>query len=175
MSDPVYNWKDQHQRGTNFEQVLDKHYRSRYRIVPAKDLDQRRGIDRYFMEQILHGPPGCETGWDNWFTVEYKADEKLALTKRIFIETEQQKGERAILGWAQRIMAQVLIVYSPQQGKAWWANVWTIKEYMYDWLQTHPQSRWCENTDGRRARGVLVPASEFINNCCFREDTIDGE
>ena len=169
----IYDWETQHSRGTTFEQVLDKHYENRYKIVRATTKQQRKGVDRYFMETVSYGPPGYSIRWEQWFSVEYKADEKLHRTGFFFVELRQEKDGKIILGWAQKIMAQVLIVYSPQLQTAWWANVITMKQYMSEWLEQHG-TRQCENRDGRLAYGLLVPIRQFVNECCYFKDTING-
>ena len=165
-----YDFAEQYKVGTEFEQILDKHFAKRYTVKKATQAHwQRAGIDRFFAEQI---PP-----WKikKWFSVEYKADILAHKTGNIFIEMEQRSAgspDKVKPGWAPKIMAQSIVVLLPQKELVLWANGTTLKRWMDEWTIQYGASRWVENKNGWQARGVLVPIEVFRTNCCYASEKI---
>ena len=139
------------ERGLEGEARLDDLFRPWFAISPASDIEQRRGIDRWFV--------GRKTGWPR--SVEYKTDYRTGQTGNVFIETSSVDGKRA--GWAQTSEAEWLVYYVAPH-TAYLARMAAVRDGLARWAARFPERR--VYNDGYTSRGVIVPAWEFAR-CAF--------
>ncbi len=158
----AYNFATSYHQGIDDEARLDAHFRRSYIVYPVSDVQQRHGIDRYFI-------------YDNWYVaVEYKADRTADSTGNAFIETISvlRQGKVEHYGWVYTSQADVLIYYLPQQARAYWLPFHIIRACLPDWEQ-ECETRAVENDDYYTV-GLLVPL-ERLDELCAHPGEVDGE
>ena len=123
----TYDFNKQKQWGETQAAHIDTYFGKFFTIEPASDELDRLGIDRIFAR--------CDTGVR--FGVEYKADEKAAITGNVFIETVAV-DERDVYGWAYTSLAQKLVYYVPALSRCYVHNMIFIKSEVAGWARQYP-------------------------------------
>jgi hypothetical protein len=144
----TYTFDAQKAKGDSGESFLDCWFAIDYEVCPATRQEQRRGIDRIFIQR--------RTG--QRFRVEYKTDYKAAETGNAFVETVSvDTAGRA--GWAYSSQSDYLIYYIPADGLIYVLALEVLRCELPRWLREYPH-RAAQN-EGYATHGVLVPLDEF--------------
>ncbi len=146
----TYRFDRQLARGAEGEAQLDDHFAQWFRILPVSLADQRRGIDRVFVDDKA----------GKVFSVEYKTDRRASQTGNAFIETvSQESATRRVAGWAYTCQADYLVYYCPEPDVIYVLRPAVLKSAAQTWAARYPL-RDIPN-DGYVTRGVLVPLWEL--------------
>lgn len=148
MSQP-FDFQQQLKRGEAGEKTLDAYFGQRYQIRRATMAEQRRGIDRFFIN------PANGRTW----SLDYKTDTRAAQTGNVFIETKTHP-DRDHSGWAYTSEAGWLFYYLP--------DIWTVYAVNQPYLRAKVLPIWAARYPLRSAKnktyttyGLIVPVAEF--------------
>lgn len=148
-----YTFGAQYTVGAVGEQALDQYFSRWYDIKLATRDEQRRGIDRVFVNR----QNGQET------TVEYKTDITAGRTGNAFVETVSVDtiGKP---GWAYTCQARILIYHIPDPETIYVLPMARIRQNVDAWRSKYPERR-IPNLSAQgnpyNTVGVLVPLDEF--------------
>jgi len=150
----TYDFQAQKARGTQAENLLDVEFAVWFVIEPASDVDQRRGIDRYF----THRDSGIK------LTVEYKTDWRATSSGNAFIELEntaKTADAYTAPGWAYSSQADRIFYYCPGSGgeQVYVLSTKRLRAVLPGWLKRYPR----RTVQNRRyeTKGLLVPLAEL--------------
>jgi hypothetical protein len=144
----TYSFDAQKARGDSGELFLDKWFATDYDVKPATRHEQRRGVDRTFIQR--------RTG--QRFRVEYKTDYKAAETGNAFVETVSV-DTAGKAGWAYSSEADYLIYYIPTDDLIYVLALEVLRHELPRWVREYPL-RAAQN-EGYATHGLLVPLDEF--------------
>lgn len=149
-----HNFYASRDAGKRGEAQLDRYFEQFYDVIRELTLDEELLIaaDRIFQIE--------STG--HRVSVEYKTDDKATDTGNIFVETVSNDVSGAP-GWAYSSLAQVIVIYLPREGFAYFANAVRIKQSLDTWRKVYLEKRvW---NDGYFTRGLCVPRPDFEAVC----------
>lgn len=146
----IHDFDKQLARGEADEKFIDSCFVDNFDIQRVSRDEQRKGIDRVFINR--------QTGETK--TVEYKTDHKTQYTHNVFIETVSV-DTRGVDGWALTCQADLLFYYVPGSGEEmiYIIQPQVIREHLEDWKKRYP-IRSALN-DGYKTWGICVPQDEF--------------
>lgn len=144
----TYHFGEQKIIGEKGEKRLDAFFLPVYQITPATDAEQRKGIDRHFVNR---GTQAC-------LTVEYKTDAIANRTKRAFVETISVDA-RGKSGWAYSSQADWLIYFVPGDEIVYIIRFTDLRRRLPAWAFTYPVREALN--DGYKTYGLLVPLKEL--------------
>ena len=144
----LYHFGEQLRFGEQGEKVLDAFFSQVYDITPATAAEQRRGIDRHFVNR--------ESGAR--MTVEYKTDARAAKTHNAFVET-MSVDARGKSGWAYTSTADWLIYFVPGDEMVYIIRFADLRSRLPLWHLCY----WIKSAinDGYKTYGLIVPLEEF--------------
>ena len=146
----TYEFATQLADGQAGEQRLDRHFGQWFHIIAANEDQQRRGIDRIYLD-LRDGR--------RW-TVEYKTDHTASHTGNAFVETVSvQTRTTRKPGWAATSAADWLVYFLPECACAYLIRMWDLRQELRRWAGLYPV-RDVPN-QGYVTRGLLVPLAEF--------------
>lgn len=143
-----YDFGKQLNIGAAGEAALDAFFVRWYVVIKATAEDQRRGIDRTFINRMSQ----------KTFTVEYKTDSRAHQTGNAFIETETYP-DRAQSGWAYTSQADWLFYFVPQTRTVYIVHLATMRTWLPKWEKSYP-TRKIPNAN-YQTHGLLVPLDEL--------------
>lgn len=144
----TYHFGEQKLIGEKGEAVLDGFFAQVYDITPATDAEQRKGIDRHFVNRATQ----------TRMTVEYKTDAVANRTKRAFIETISVDA-RGRSGWAYTSSADWLIYFVPGAEIVYIIRFTDLRRCLPAWAFTYPVREALN--DGYKTFGLIVPLREL--------------
>lgn len=146
---PPHDFQQQLARGEAGERTLDAYFGQRYQIRKATMAEQRRGIDRFFIN------PANGQQW----SLDYKTDTRAAQTGNVFIETKTYP-DREQSGWAYTSEAGWLFYYLP--------DAFVVYAVSFSYLRTKVLPLWLARYPVRSAKnktyttyGLIVPVADF--------------
>lgn len=144
----LYDFEHQLAQGEAGEAQIDEFFASWYRITKAGHDQQRRGIDRIWIDR--------QTG--RTFTVEYKTDWTAARTGNAFVETISNDSSHSP-GWGYKSRATWLVYFIPDPETLYVLEMAHIRQNLPRWEEAY-ETRAVMNR-GYLTHGVLVPLDEF--------------
>lgn len=142
---------ESYHQGLQGEAILDQHFDRWFTIRPASAIEQRQGIDRWYIRRIPDGRQRV-------MAIEYKTDYRAVETGNAFIEIisidSQAKG-----GWAYRSQADYLMYYLPQADLVYMLSLQTIRTCLSRWAGEYP-IRPAQNK-AYNTWGILIALREF--------------
>jgi hypothetical protein len=142
----VHIFEDKLTQGRKAESWLDRHFGQHWRIAPATRTDERRGIDRWFSDDV--------TSW----SIQYKADEVAGQTGNAYIEVGSCGPLFHQNGWVFTTEANVIVYLIPGP-RFWLLDPLKLRIEALGWMQQH-RIRAAMN-EGYATLGVCVPLSEL--------------
>ena len=144
-----YTFRAQLEQGKAGEEMLDQHFLRWFRVLPVTMADQRRGIDRVFVNR--------STG--RVYNVEYKTDRRANQTGNAFIETVSMDAPRRVDGWVYTCQADYLIYFCPDPDVIYVLLPAALRAMLQEWSARYP-TRSIPNV-GYETHGLLVPLDEL--------------
>ena len=140
------------QEGEAAAQVLDKHFRQRWHVVPVPQELQCREIDRILIQR-----DNCARR----LLVEYKADSTASRTGNAFIEIESCFSTGVKRGWAESSCADFIVYFLPLDRQAMVIPTRLLRAALAGWRQTYQTKvvSSYDTTTGQQwqTSGLIVP------------------
>ena len=114
----AYDFDRQYAAGKRGEQRLDALLRPRGSLERASRTDERRGIDRFFTDDLGHR-----------FALEYKTDYVAQRTHNAFLETVSVDTAQKP-GWVYTCTADFLLYYVPGDELVYWLRPDDIRHFV---------------------------------------------
>jgi len=152
MSEKVYSFTEQLEKGMEGEEVLDQYFSKWYRIKHASiDEQVRDKLDRWF--QPKHNPDS------GWISVDYKTDDKADKTGNLFIET-MSMVEMNKPGWAWASKAMKVIYYTLPD-TVYILDMDILRNQLVYWHSKKRKQRTVKN-EMWSSRGFIIPTKEIV-------------
>lgn len=140
----IYGFNTQLKIGEKNEKLLDLYFIKYYQIKPVSLDEQKKGIDRIFIDG------------DRMLKIEYKADYKAIKTGNVYIETYSVKPIKK--GWAYTSKSDFVIYYIIGDA-VYIMPIQLMREKLEIWKYYYKLAN-CKN-HGYESEGILVPLGDI--------------
>lgn len=149
--------------------VLDSNICEKCFVQYSNEIEQHRGIDRWFLSFDKRSGP---------FSAEYRVDLQAHLTNKIYIEIESRdcRGKR-MPSWVYQTESDILVYFIPHLCMYGMISISDIKNFHVH-NKDFEISKWRMIEVGIKTyctRGLLVPLDIFFADLVFEYDSIDRQ
>ena len=126
----IHNFDECRERGERGEEEIDEFLRCEFgwELTRVGHPEQQRGIDRMCIPDV-----GAES-----FTLEYKTDDKAAVTGRAFIELAHVGIHTVKWGWVYTSAADYFVYWIPRRNRALVFDIRKARKAVYGWIERYP-------------------------------------
>lgn len=144
------SWAERFEQEEDWQAVLDEFFLQWYDV----NLDPAKKVDRIFSVPVK---PGAASNKFPSYLVDYKIDDKISKTSRVYLELYKDKDNNK-LGWAYTTRAEIIVYLAVPD------TIYMVEpEAIWDNVQ-----KWRKGTEvltKRGSSGILVAEKEFAKVC----------